>query len=64
MNTIIACGNCHTPKDANGLPILFRALYTPTFQRRRSDPYDFGTNMLNIVVSTAEVLQWPPSTTA
>jgi len=26
VNTIIACGNCHTPKDANGLPILSRAL--------------------------------------
>ena len=26
VNTIIACGNCHTPKDANGQPILSRAL--------------------------------------
>jgi len=26
VNTIMACGNCHTPKDANGVPILSRAL--------------------------------------
>jgi mono/diheme cytochrome c family protein len=26
VTTIIACGNCHTPKDANGQPILSRAL--------------------------------------
>lgn len=26
VNTIMACGNCHTPKDANGEPILSRAL--------------------------------------
>jgi mono/diheme cytochrome c family protein len=26
VNTIIACGNCHTPKDAEGLPIKLRDL--------------------------------------
>ena len=25
VNTIMACGNCHTPKDENGRPILSRA---------------------------------------
>lgn len=26
VNTIMACGNCHTPKDANGQPVAARAL--------------------------------------
>jgi mono/diheme cytochrome c family protein len=26
VNTIMACGNCHTPKDANGVPIAEREL--------------------------------------
>jgi hypothetical protein len=26
VNTIMACGNCHTPKDSNGTPILEREL--------------------------------------
>jgi mono/diheme cytochrome c family protein len=26
VNTIMACGNCHTPKDANGVPITEREL--------------------------------------
>jgi mono/diheme cytochrome c family protein len=26
VNTIMACGNCHTPKDANGLPIADKNL--------------------------------------
>jgi hypothetical protein len=26
VNTIMACGNCHTPKDAAGMPIMDREL--------------------------------------
>ena len=26
VNTIMACGNCHTPRDANGKPVVARAL--------------------------------------
>ena len=26
VNTIMACGNCHTPRDADGKPVAERAL--------------------------------------
>jgi mono/diheme cytochrome c family protein len=43
VNSILACGNCHTPKDANGVPISDRELagglsfITPPFEATASN---------------------------